>query len=122
MPLILFNALAATIPQAQVRAPGASITWTPESVLISIGFSVIVVLIAIVGWLSKKQLNTILDTIKSFTEKQTMCREELSNRFSDKRSTDKDIEKLYSLTGRHEKILERHGVLLGGRRAGDRDE
>ncbi|WP_289020388.1 hypothetical protein [Desulfobacter postgatei] len=118
MPLIL---LAATIPQAQVQAPGGAPAWTPESVLITFGFGVIAVLIALVGWLSKKQLNTILDTIKAFTEKQSACREELSNRFADKESTARDIKELYARTDKHESCLQRHSVLIGGRRAGDKE-
>ena len=105
--------LTATIPQAQVQAPGAFPAWTPEAVLITIGFGVIAILIALVGWLAKKQLDNILTTIQSFSDRQVDCREALPDRFADKAGTSDHIRELYTRTDRHQDILTRHGVLLG---------
>ncbi|MGD9825768.1 hypothetical protein [Desulfobacter sp.] len=119
MPLIL---LAATIPQAQVQAPGVSPAWTPESVLITIGFGLISVLVVVVGWMAKRQLDDITKKIEMFAGRQSELREKLPITYADKVSTSAEIKELYIRTDRHEKILERHSVMLGGRRAGDRDE
>lgn len=110
MSLIL---LAATITQAQVQAPGASPAWTPEAVLITIGFAVITVLLSIVAWLGKKMLNDILSNQKEYLSKQTTCRETLADRFADKDETADHIKKLYARTTRHQDILTRHDTLLG---------
>lgn len=94
---------------------------TPDSILAGVGFGIISFLIAIVGFFSKRQLDTILATITKFTEKQSMCREELSGRFADKTATAIDLKELFSRTDRHESCLQRHSVMIGGRRADDMD-
>lgn len=127
MPLIL---LAATITtQAQVQAPVSPPAWTSEAVLITIGFGVIAVLVGLVGWLGKGKFDGIhqsieeaVKAIKGFTDKQSECRETLSERFADKDGTSQKFKDLYDRTDRHEKLLERHSVLIGGRRIGDRGE
>lgn len=101
----------------QVQSPGGSPAWTPEAVLITIGFGVITVLLALVSWLGKKMLADILANQKGYLSKQIFCRESLSDRFADKSGTADNFRELYSRTDRHEKILERHRVLLG-----DKDE
>lgn len=111
--------LVIAIAQVNAQAPIPSPAWTPESVLITIGCAVITILVAIVGWLGKKQLDTILKTMEMFISKQTTCREELPGRFSCKEDTYRDIKELYDRTDRHESILQRHSVMLGGRRDGD---
>ena len=92
---------------------------TSDSILAGVGFGIISFLITIVGFFSKRQLDTILETITKFTEKQSLCREELSGRFADKTSTAIDLKELYIRTDRHEACLQRHSVMLGGRRADD---
>lgn len=92
---------------------------TSDSILAGVGFGIISFLIAIVGFFSKRQLDTILETITKFTEKQSICREELSSRFADKAATAIDLKELYIRTDRHESCLQRHSVMLGGRRADD---
>ncbi len=114
MPLLF---LTATLPQVQVQAPGASSAWTPEAVLIMIGFGVITILLALVAWLGKRQLNDIISNQKEFLSKQTTCRETLAERFADKNGTAEKFKELYARTDQHEKVLERHKVLLG-----DKDE
>lgn len=94
---------------------------TSDSILAVVGFGIISFLIAIVGFFSKRQLDTILATITKFTEKQSLCREELSSRFADKTSTAIDLKELFSRTDRHESCLQRHSVIIGGRRADDMD-
>lgn len=89
--------------------------WTPESVLITVGGSVITLLITVVGWLFNKQLNNILQRMDSFMNKQTLCREELSSRFSEKEQTNRHIKNLYNRTDKHESMLQRHSVLLDDR-------
>ena len=111
--------LAATISQAQVQAPGGSPVWTPEAVLITIGFGTIAILISLVGWLAKKQLNDILETIHAFSDRQSDCRETLASRFADKDETAQRLKELSHMTDRHGKLLERHSVLIGRRRVGD---
>ena len=92
---------------------------TSDSIIAGVGFGIISFLIAIVGFFSKRQLDTILSTITKFTEKQSICREELSSRFADKAATAIDLKELYIRTDRHEACLQRHSVMLGGRRVGD---
>lgn len=92
---------------------------TSDSILVVVGFGTISFLIAIVGFFSKRQLDTILATITKFTEKQSLCREELSGRFADKTATAIDLRELYTRTDRHEACLQRHNVLIGGRRVED---
>lgn len=128
--------LAATIPQVQAQAPGASLAWTPESVLITLGFAVITVLLAMVAWLGKKQLDCIINTMNDFIKKQQTCREDLADRFADKAHVkdlytrtdryaadiqrhDTEIKELYSRTKRHEDLLQKHSAFIGGRRIGD---
>lgn len=94
---------------------------TPDSILAGVGFGIISFLIAIVGFFSKRQLDIILSTITKFTEKQSMCREELSSRFADKTATAIDLKELYNRSDRHEACLQRHSVIIGGRRADDMD-
>ena len=105
MPLIL---LAATIPQVQAQAPGASPAWTPEAVLITIGFGVITVLLSLVSWLGKKMLNDILNNQKEYLSRQTTCRETLADRFADKQ----EFKDLYARVERHDSVLVRHEALL----------
>lgn len=111
MPLGLL--ITTIIPQAQAQAPGASPAWTPEAVLITIGFGVITVLLALVSWLGKRMLNDILNNQKEYLSRQTECRETLSNRFADKADTAEQIQKLSASVSRHQDILTRHKVLLG---------
>lgn len=112
MAFMLF-ALLTAIQQAQ--APGASPIWTPEGVLIGIGFAVITVLVSMVGYLAKM----ILVRIDEFITKQNTCRETLPERFADKDGTAEKFRDLFSRTDRHERMLERHSVMLGGRREDD---
>ena len=113
--------LAIAIAQVDAHAPGASLAWTPESVLITIGCAVITILVAIVGWLGKNQLDTILKTMETFMSKQITCRDELCSRFADKDSVQRNIKELYERTDRHESIIQRHCVIIGGRRSGDEE-
>lgn len=93
--------------------PSTPAAWTPESVLFFICFAVIAVLICLVGWFMKKQLETIITNIETFKGQQATCRETLSLRFADKDQTRDHINELYTRTDRHEKVLTRHSVLLG---------
>lgn len=113
--------LAIAIAQVSTQMPVQVPSWTPESVLITIGCAIITILISIVGWLVKKQLDTILSTMEMFTAKQTSCREDLPGRFADKDGTAQKFKELYDRTDRHEKLLERHSVMIGGRRTEDKE-
>ena len=104
LPTFITVALAA---QAPVQSTTVS-PWTPETVLTTIGFGVIAVLITLVGFLGKKQLDTIISTINSFSEKQIACRETLSDRFVGK----PDFTALVQRTDRHESDLARHQVFF----------
>ena len=108
-----------TLPVAAQTTQTAIAHLTSDSILAGVGFGVISFLIAIVGFFSKRQLDTILETITKFTEKQSLCREELSSRFADKTATAIDLKELYIRTDRHESCLQRHSVMIGGRRADD---
>jgi len=108
-----------TLPVAAQTTQTAIAHLTSDSILAGVGFGLISFLIAIVGFFSKRQLDTILETITKFTEKQSICREELSSRFADKTATAIDLKELYIRTDRHESCLQRHSVMLGGRRADD---
>ena len=111
--------MAMAIAQVVSQAPGSPQQWTTESALISIGRVVITVLLAIIGWMVKKQLDTILHALELLATKQSTCREDLPSRYADKESTAKNFKELYGRIDRHDKLLERHCVLIGGRRAGD---
>jgi len=121
----LFNTAIATASEIQSNQATAfpenpiASSLTIEAVLISIGFSIIALLITVVGYFAKKQLDDIIETIKSFSDRQSDCRETLHQRFADKDATDRDIKDLERITDRHEAILQRHGVLIGGRRVDD---
>ena len=100
--------------------------WTPEGVLIFMGLGIIFVLLSIVAYLGKRQLDNILTKIEAFSERQTILREKLPSMFADKTSTALDIKELYRRTDHHEKMIERHSTMLenhasvlGGRRAQD---
>jgi len=86
---------------------------TPESVLIICGFFLISVLVAVVGYLGKRQLETIINNQDAFLKQQINCRESLPQRFADKNETAEHIRELYTRTDRHEKTLTRHATLLG---------
>ncbi len=107
------------IAQVVAQDPGLPQQLTTESALISIGRVVITVLVAIIGWMVKKQLDTILHTLEVAAAKQSTCREDLPGRYADKESTAKNFKEIYGRIDRHDKLLERHCVLIGGRRAGD---
>lgn len=111
--------MAMAIAQVVSQAPGSPHQWTTESALISIGRVVITVLIAIIGWMVKKQLDTILHTLELLATKQSTCREDLPGRYADKEGTSQNFKEIYGRIDRHDKLLERHCVLIGGRRAGD---
>lgn len=113
-------------PMCQYSSQAIAPVWTPEGVLIFMGLGIIFVLLAIVAYLGKKQLDNILNKIESFSERQTILREKLPSMFADKTSTAIDIKELYRRTDQHEKMLERHSTMienhagiLGGRRSQD---
>jgi len=88
--------------------------WTPETVLITIGFGIITILIAIVSFFAKKQLNDILNTIHLFSDRQSECRESLSIRFADRIETASHIRALIARADKQHEVLTRHDVLLNG--------
>ena len=111
--------IAMAISQDVAQAPGQHQQLITESALISIGRFVITGLVAIIGWMVKKQLDTILHTLEVVAAKQSTCREDLPGRYADKEATAKNFKEIYGRIDRHDKLLERHCVLIGGRRAGD---
>lgn len=118
----LFNTAIATASEIQSNQATAfpeTSSLTIEAVLISIGFSIIALLITVVGYFAKKQLDDIIETIKSFSDRQSDCRETLHQRFADKDATERDIRDLEKITDKHEATLQRHSVLIGGRRVDD---
>lgn len=114
-----FFLMAVAIANVVVQGPISPLQWTTESALISIGRVVITVLVAIIGWMVKKQLDTILHTLEVLATKQSTCREDLPGRYADKEGTARNFKEIYGRIDRHDKLLERHCVLIGGRRAGD---
>ena len=98
----------------QLHGVPAISTWTPEAVLITIGFGIIAVLIAIVSFFAKKQLNDILSTIHTFSDRQSECRESLTTRFADRVETAAHIRALISRADKQHEVLTRHDVLLNG--------
>jgi hypothetical protein len=104
------------LPQLSDQLPGfpATSTWTPEAALITIGFGIIAVLIAIVSFFAKKQLNDILSTIHTFSDRQSECRESLSIRFADRAETAAHIRVLTARADKQHEVLTRHDVLLNG--------
>ena len=121
----LFNTAIATASEIQSNQATAfpenpiASSLTIEAVLISIGFSIIALLITVVGYFAKKQLDDIIETIKSFSDRQSDCRETLHQRFADKDATERIIRDLEKITDKHEATLQRHSVLIGGRRVDD---
>ena len=106
---------AITEIQAQPFTPPSN-PWTPENVLISIGLGAIIILISMVAYLGKRQLDCILDSISDVMKKHTECRDNLHTRFADKDTTAQHIRDLFIRTDKHEATLQRHGVFIGGRR------
>lgn len=114
-----FFLMAMAIANVVGQGPVPPLQWTTESALISIGRVVITVLVAIIGWMVKRQLDAILHSLEVLGTKQATCREDLPGRYADKEHTAKNFKEIYGRIDRHDKLLERHCVLIGGRRAGD---
>lgn len=93
--------------------PVTPVTWTPEAVLITIGFGFITILLALVSWLGKRQLDSIITNQAEHLNRQTNCRETLGDRFADRVSTQTEIRDLTHRINKHSAILTRHRVLLG---------
>ena len=105
--------VAAAIPTVTATASHLD----PAALWMGFGFFVIGVLITIVGYLTRKQLETILENQKSYSNRQMECRETLAERFAEKDKTSEHFKELYHRTDRHERELAAHAILLKERTA-----
>ena len=101
-------------PQPVQQSP-----WSPEGVLIFVGLGIITVLLAIVAYLGKRQIDCVLTKLDTVNLRQSDCREGLTGRFADKYTTAADLKELYARTDKHEAALQRFSVMISGRRATD---
>ena len=102
---------------AQTIMPPAAATTTagtidPTALIMSLGFSVVGILIIVLGYFLRKQLEAILDAQKEHRDRQMDCRETLPARFADKAETQSAFHSLYARTDRHENTLTRHEAIL----------
>ena len=86
-----------------------------SAAVMSIGFSVMGILMVVLGYFLRKQLEAILEAQKDHRNRQIECRESLPERFADKAETQGILHSLYARTDRHENTLTRHEAILHAR-------
>jgi hypothetical protein len=107
----LIAIFTAVVPKVEASTPHLD----PAALWMGFGFFVIGILITMVSYFIRKQLECILENQKEYDHRQIACRETLADRFAEKAKTSEHIKELYHRTDKHEKRLAEHKVLIDRR-------